>query len=559
MHRKRDSSQRFDMSTFNSVLRADTSYGGGGGDLYGGDPYATPSTTPTSHLHRRDDRKLKRTQMITEQQQLFAAHETHRDHLMTEIGQLCSTPSTAPLYPAAGGRTLYTPVDSPGIEDVSMMSISPCVDAPARVPFSQMGAGGEGGDVHMKDASSTPAAAQIIDLTAVKDEHHEERKRFNKRLTHTLWSNGNHKSGETIPYNANKIFEKCDLNTSSVMEHSDIETDKSLESPAPIKSANKGRLRLRKKPSPDDTTEEIITSSSPPPPTLEVNKPAVVKRSKLRIALMFFLLLLAAACYLVVNVKEELPLEQLLSIKHMQRVLREQLIGQHLAIAQISKAVNRRDSVLLFVGSPGIGKTYAADIMSRHYRTACIVTPSFPFPGYTQSEAPALILEWFRARSQNTSLFVFEDLHTANARFRSGLADALTTFTSNKTRPHHLFVFIGLDTHQDIAHRRYITYKDEGKRRDQITAADLVKRDYSYVLGTTLTSLVTDVVPFLPMEREQVETCIEREFKIRNIPATPENIAKIISQLTFYPPEDPFYCITGCRKVPIFIDMEFKH
>jgi hypothetical protein len=63
------------------------------------------------------------------------------------------------------------------------------------------------------------------------------------------------------------------------------------------------------------------------------------------------------------------------------------------------------------------------------------------------------------------------------------------------------------------------------------------------------------VIPFLPLERQQVAKCIEAELTQRNHLALPHIIDDVLAHVSFYPADTKLFAKTGCRKVAYLVDL----
>lgn len=78
--------------------------------------------------------------------------------------------------------------------------------------------------------------------------------------------------------------------------------------------------------------------------------------------------------------------------------------------------------------------------------------------------------------------------------------------------------------------------------------------------------LVTFFVPFLPLERSHVRTCIERRLDLvgESDPSQytltrDEIIDQVLDQIEFFPRDALLYSISGCKKVPQRLDFVLEH
>lgn len=73
--------------------------------------------------------------------------------------------------------------------------------------------------------------------------------------------------------------------------------------------------------------------------------------------------------------------------------------------------------------------------------------------------------------------------------------------------------------------------------------------------------LVSFFVPFLPLERSHVRTCIKRQLeqahatdKSRYLISDNEIVARVLDLIEFAPPESLIYSVSGCKKTQQKLD-----
>ena len=73
--------------------------------------------------------------------------------------------------------------------------------------------------------------------------------------------------------------------------------------------------------------------------------------------------------------------------------------------------------------------------------------------------------------------------------------------------------------------------------------------------------LVTFFVPFLPLERQHIRTCIERQLQStqendehRSTLDEREIVARVLDLIEFAPPDTLLYSVSGCKKVQQKLD-----
>ena len=494
----------------------------------------------------------KHDMFIAEQQSIYDDNDRRRRELTDNLSQrlhvsTCSSPlfATRPYYVVPEAAVAPD-------NDVSMMSISPVTS-----PHRTASYGYHDDSLPDVDMASTPARGAtvpridaevpIVDLTLVKDEladatRRESLARLRKRSCRANASAGNY---SFVAYDA-------DADDDDVKSFYDGLEVSSLVSRPTTPSLTPNCFPANKK-----RTSPVIGNSDDTTSTVgSVGKTSTTSASKPKRSVLRRILYLSVAAVLVVALLaaiDDTPVAALSDVALVE-LLERDVIGQRGAVHVIEEALSGRDrgvdAVLLFVGPTGVGKSRTASTMARHRRSATTIATA---TGYDERR----LYDWLTA-SNDTELFVVEEVHAATADYRSSLARALRRHLAVADgRPAQTVVLVALDEEQVVLRRQYANRRT-GVARDDPALLATPPLDFSRLLGVELYAEITHQVPFLGLRVAQVEECVRREFAARGIKITDVNIGKVVSQMHFSPPGDPYFCASGCRKVNILIDILFK-
>lgn len=289
------------------------------------------------------------------------------------------------------------------------------------------------------------------------------------------------------------------------------------------------------------------------------------------ILLITVLLLVGFSTYFVYEKTQcELKREMKMPLEELKKKFTLSVIGQEIAVDMILNSLsdlemNNIDSplILWMVGWTGSGKTHTASIVRNSFSSISKVFTVIPslFPknnddllreevfglfrqlnlcsyniividGWDEDNLPLQILEQFIINLQNVK-------HQKNAKGKT------------------IIVLCGTQGSQYF-NREYFKLILSGKKRKNLKI-----KDFEHVTKTlTQVQELNDItksfviVPFIPMEIEQVKMCIMEEFlrlEESSVLAKGYNQEKIISQimkqLNFVPPNNPRVSDTGCKRV----------
>nr|CAB3255278.1 torsin-1A-like [Phallusia mammillata] len=261
--------------------------------------------------------------------------------------------------------------------------------------------------------------------------------------------------------------------------------------------------------------------------------------------------------------------------------LNQNLHGQHLVTSTVYKAVkshmrNKEPSkplVMSFHGWTGGGKNFVARMIINNI--------------YAKGEKSSFVhvfnaevefkhtrhLEQYKDNLQNwlhgnvskcgRSIFVFDEMD----HMPSGLIDAVKPYLGNEAAIRgvdyrkSIFIFLSNTGGQEIVAKCKSEW-ERGMKREGLRLSDmqdiLEKSAYNQLSGFHRSgiierNLIDHFVPFLPLERQHVRSCIEDEIKRRGIntesTTMQENIEEILDQLLWLPEKSRLYSKSGCKRI----------
>ena len=261
------------------------------------------------------------------------------------------------------------------------------------------------------------------------------------------------------------------------------------------------------------------------------------------------------------------------------------VFGQHLVRDIVSKALKthlkkekpKKALVLSFHGWTGTGKNFVASYIAQSlYRNGLksqfvkyfISTVNYPDPKKVdiyKIELQKLIMDTVKECAQ--ALFIFDEID----KLPEGLIDAVKPFIDYHEDVQGLdfrrsiFLFLS-NTGGEQINKIAIDAYFEGRLRESITYNELellIKSGAFNEIGGLHHSSVIDkhlvdwYVPFLPLERKHVASCVVAEAHQRNstIVLKKEEIDSILNELVYFPKDFQVYSATGCKTISPKVDI----
>jgi len=271
----------------------------------------------------------------------------------------------------------------------------------------------------------------------------------------------------------------------------------------------------------------------------------------------------------------------------LQSKLKENLVGQHIAQDLILRALRGHKNsaapskplVLSLHGWTGSGKNFISQLiadsfysrgMSSKFVHLFIATLHFPNIAETTIYQDQL-RSWITTNGSacNQNLFIFDEVD----KMPPGVLDAVKPFLDYYDRidgvdyRRNIFLFLSNTGGKEIT-ETVLNNWHAGKDREAISFYDLepliAAGAFNEVGGLQHSrmiekNLVDAFVPFLPMERRHVKTCVLRELDRREESLTREEkeslAQKVTDELTFWPSDTQLFSISGCKRVAQKVDL----
>ncbi|XP_008547317.1 torsin-like protein [Microplitis demolitor] len=263
--------------------------------------------------------------------------------------------------------------------------------------------------------------------------------------------------------------------------------------------------------------------------------------------------------------------------------LEKNLYGQHIAHdvvvsalrAHVKSGHSPKALAMSFHGTPGTGKNFVTqNIVNNFYKEGAKSKYfhffsgrlSFPLQNMVamyQDELKDSIINSLVECPQ--SLFVFDEVDMMSP----GILNVLVPFMEYSTAQifHRgnrvnvetnkaIFIFLSNTGSQEIVETLHHLWQS-GKKREETSLSDfeeLISKGAFNEKGgfhksdTITTSLIDHYVPFLPLESEHVEKCIEAAFRKRGRNPSAQQIQDVMSHVTFSPPLEIF-AKSGCKRI----------
>jgi len=257
--------------------------------------------------------------------------------------------------------------------------------------------------------------------------------------------------------------------------------------------------------------------------------------------------------------------------QHIVKKIVSQSIKSHIKRTQPNKAL-----VLSFHGWTGVGKNFVSKFIAKSlYRNGLssdfvkifISTVDFPDPAKVdiyKIELQQLIME--TVQKCNLAMFIFDEID----KMPEGLVDAIKPFIDYHDHVKGLdfrrtiFILLSNTGGKEI-NKVALDAWESGRLRESIKYSELevlIKEGAFNEIGGLHKSAVIDkhlvdrYVPFLPMERNHVASCVIAEAHERNatIVLKPEEIDSVLDELIYFPKSHLLYSTTGCKTVPAKVD-----
>ncbi|CAN7994036.1 unnamed protein product [Ixodes hexagonus] len=249
-----------------------------------------------------------------------------------------------------------------------------------------------------------------------------------------------------------------------------------------------------------------------------------------------------------------------LDLDRLDRALRQRIIGQDVAVNKTIDAMSRyvvagnfsSPLVLVYLGCSGCGKTYAVSVVARQYESAETIVASH------QIALTRRLKDDFKRWLQRTvsswrpNLIAVDDFDLEDVSMRRQLRAVFTSWNRLKITADQPTVFILVVTNgANVAEGFALQTLAEGRPMHGSGEVAKLVAAYRDVLPGWMRGF--EIVPFLPMTRDNVRECFRRELSQAEVAvgALDDRLERLMGDIAFYPPESPAFSESGCKEVPI--------
>jgi len=270
------------------------------------------------------------------------------------------------------------------------------------------------------------------------------------------------------------------------------------------------------------------------------------------------------------------------NISRLEELLDSHLVGQHLARDLVIRSLHAhhlnpapaKPLVLSFHGWTGSGKNFVTQFVAEsvytrglHSKYVHLFIATLHFPDARKTEHYKIQLrDWISGNvtACRQNIFIFDEVD----KMPPGVLDIVKPFLDYYNHVdgidyrQNIFLFLSNTGGKEITKTALQTL---GKQRDKISLMDLEPLvsagafneegglQHSRMIGN---NLVDVFVPFLPLERHHVKTCVRKEFKRRQISWWKEAMVDTIAdQLSYWPPESKLFSTSGCKRIAQKVDL----
>ncbi|XP_060866091.1 torsin-1A-like [Metopolophium dirhodum] len=271
----------------------------------------------------------------------------------------------------------------------------------------------------------------------------------------------------------------------------------------------------------------------------------------------------------------------LIDIKDFERDLKESFFGQHIASKTVVSALagnlhrskyNKKPLVMCFHGSSGTGKNYLSDLIASHMfywekvknlRYHVIHGRSdFPMTSQIEHYKKKLHSDVISAiKSCDTNVFVFDEVHYIPMGILDILAPILENNDVSIDSRNSIFIFL-TNAGSDYIIQKSLDNLTNGFSRKNMKVEDfdtiLLKSAFNEEGGLKRSSLIDShiidfYVPFLPLEKNHVQQCMEAELKHLEKHLDSETKSQILRMITFGPKPEKIFSTVGCKRIKAWI------
>lgn len=251
--------------------------------------------------------------------------------------------------------------------------------------------------------------------------------------------------------------------------------------------------------------------------------------------------------------------DQQINVKQVQEALHNSVFGQHLAIDTIVDALEdftnspNNVMVLLLTGWLGTGKTLTSGLLRDHFPLPANVH-EFNVPVHFADPTNFPVLDDVVShikRSCGPSLVILEDLDDGSVATLNRLAHFVRQLDSSNNGT---LVVATTSLGGQAINRRMLELMQIPMPREDVAIKHIAEALSNDDLPLAILEPV--LVPFLPLTRDHVRQCIQKEVAAQHGGgvATKQDVKVILEELSFFSDTFPIFSRTGCKRVSSKVD-----
>lgn len=298
-----------------------------------------------------------------------------------------------------------------------------------------------------------------------------------------------------------------------------------------------------------------------------------------KIYIWFFIATLFALLvkFLMIHQKCQIDID----VSNFERVFDENVFGQHIAkfaltttLRNISQRmqndtkVSTNPLVFSFHGWTGVGKNFVTKQLVHGFENIRVTTFLVPlhFPHESRDDTYRdNIQQWIKGNITlcYVNMFVFDEMDKATVSLLEGLLNVMKyiqTFEMQKT----WIIFIFLSNSRGYQINNFLFSKmREGRHRNEISFNDIYSvltdedSERQWYHDFSEQGLIDTFVPFLPLNKQHIHQCIEKDLIKKGKQPTADLIEIISDEMHYIQPIKgmDFFSLTGCKRVSDKVDI----
>jgi len=259
------------------------------------------------------------------------------------------------------------------------------------------------------------------------------------------------------------------------------------------------------------------------------------------------------------------------------------LVGQHIAQDLVTRALRgharnpapSKPLVLSLHGWTGSGKNFLSQFIADSFYTLGLASKyvhlfiaTLHFPNMNSvAEYKDQLRSWIagNASSCHQNIFIFDEVDKMPPGVLDGIKPFLDHYEAIDGVDYrgNIFLFLSNTGGKEITGAALEAWR-AGRKREEISFRDLEPLiaagafneqgglQYSRMIEK---NLVDVFVPFLPLERRHVRTCVANELRRRGLVEDPKVIEKVTDELSYWPKDIKLFSSSGCKRVAQKIDL----